>query len=370
MGVREAMFDERLHPHDRRGRWKHTFPHPSDIPGRHQALMGGPYAGPPGTETVGGVTYFADKWHADSVAAGMPRSVVVRRNAVGGRVGGWVIRRDGAYHDATVKRPFVQGDTWADSYGDLTPANGDLSGQWKQSMQREKVVERHLRIVRSEHEPSDGEKKRRAAIARGYTTGAPGTGETRLVAAAVEDEMVEGLFGRGRKLAGDAKGAYAEADHPRGRGGEWIAAHGVGVQPSAGHEQPLGPEKPKFSENKALLGKIADNYRKAAPGMDKALLDTFDSGDIELRDLRRMRARAQALLDESKGKRGTDPVARERHDLASLILQHIRAVEVRTFGRKLHTKGSRDYVDEYLKSTPPVHRSIFDPTGAHSYGTA
>jgi hypothetical protein len=332
MGVREAMFDERLHPHDRRGRWKHTFPHPSDIPGRHQALMGGPYAGPPGTETVGGVTYFADKWHADSVAAGMPRSVVVRRNAVGGRVGGWVIRRDGAYHDATVKRPFVQGDTWADSYGDLTPANGDLSGQWKQSMQREKVVERHLRIVRSEHEPSDGEKKRRAAIARGYTTGAPGTGETRLVAAAVEDEMV--------------------------------------VQPSAGHEQPLGPEKPKFSEHKALLGKIADNYRKAAPGMDKALLDTFDSGDIELRDLRRMRARAQALLDESKGKRGTDPVARERHDLASLILQHIRAVEVRTFGRKLHTKGSRDYVDEYLKSTPPVHRSIFDPTGAHSYGTA
>jgi hypothetical protein len=310
MGVREAMFDERLHPHDRRGRWKHTFPHPSDIPGRHQALMGGPYAGPPGTETVGGVTYFADKWHADSVAAGMPRSVVVRRNAVGGR------------------------------------------------------------IVRSENEPSDGEKKRRAAIARGYTTGAPGTGETRLVAAAVEDEMVEGLFGRGRKLAGDAKGAYAEADHPRGRGGEWIAAHGVGVQPSAGHEQPLGPEKPKFSEHKALLGKIADNYRKAAPGMDKALLDTFDSGDIELRDLRRMRARAQALLDESKGKRGTDPVARERHDLASLILQHIRAVEVRTFGRKLHTKGSRDYVDEYLKSTPPVHRSIFDPTGAHSYGTA
>jgi hypothetical protein len=379
--VREAMYDERLHPHDRRGRWKTTFPHLSDIPGRHQGLMGGPNVGPPGTETVGGTTYFADKWHAESVSAGLPRSRVVRLNAVGGRVGGWAIRMpQGGYHDTTTQRPFLRGDTWAE--GDLSMTR-DLSAQWKQSVQRTQAVERHLHVVRSSNEPSDAEKKRRAAIARGYTTMTPGTGEMALVAAALRDycDIEEGLFGRGgKKVASGVASAYDETEHPRGRGGEWIKGLGVHVEPHAGHAAPIGPEKPDFTPHHALLKQVAQLHQQATGGKDKPLADKLASGDIEPRDLSRMMARLQAVIDEAKDKRATDREARDRHDTAALAMQKLRAVRVRTYGKDAGVRKVEKVVDgrklvvssdvgseAWHHRQRAVQRNLFDPTGVHAY---
>ena len=188
--------------------------------------------------------------------------------------------------------------------------------------------------------------------------------------------IVEGLFGRGKQAAG----SFDEAVHPRGRGGEWIEKLGGKVEPHAGHAAPIGPSGPDFSPHKPIMANIARNWRKIAPGMDKALVDRFESGDIEPKDLRTMRAHAQRMVDESKATRGTDPVARDRHDLASLILTNLRAIEVRTFGKNAEHRKVEKVVDgRRLKVSSDhgseawqhrqrqVQRSMFDPTGVHSY---
>jgi hypothetical protein len=72
-----------------------------------------PYTGPAGTHTVDGVSYWESETAARSVAAGLPRSRVVKRRR------GWVIiTASGRPHNVTRMRPF-RGNTWADPYGDI-----------------------------------------------------------------------------------------------------------------------------------------------------------------------------------------------------------------------------------------------------------
>ena len=121
---------DRLHPHDRLGRWATTFSNttapyrPGDLE-RYGAELGRSAVasmlekglpqislsppGAPGSHTVDRVTYYDEEAHARGVASSMPRSRVERRP------GGWVVvKAGGLLHDATLFKPFV-GDAWADA---------------------------------------------------------------------------------------------------------------------------------------------------------------------------------------------------------------------------------------------------------------
>jgi hypothetical protein len=204
----------------------------------------------------------------------------------------------------------------------------------------------------------------------------------------VDVVVQEGLFGRGKKAAGSVHGAFAEMEHPRGRGGEWIEKAGGHVTPHPEpHAHPIGPELPKVTDKaKGIMGTVAKYAREF--GADGALADRFASGDIQPNDIRRMREQIMRALDAHKALSDVekrDEGHRRKHDTASTASNALRALE-RELG--LHVAGSgagpigtkevivdgkklrvsADFgTERWRHRQVSVERSIADPFGHYAY---
>jgi len=135
------------------------------------------------------------------------------------------------------------------------------------------------------------------------------------------------------------------------------------------HDAPIGPSKPRFDDKaKAVMKAIAALHQRFAGDSDKDLRSRFEKGDIELSDIRALRARAEATVHAVQHTRRSDPHAEEQFVTASSALNRLRGLEKLLFGPG--HKGEKKVAygsEEWQRRQQTITKNMFDPTGMNSY---